>query len=99
MDADAEFRGVSGPAEPAFRSVLSGRQRRGVNWGVSARIPPVDLYETDEAFVLKAKLPGLTTDEIQIEAHGRTLTLRETGVRPIRQENKLLMPAAFSPVR
>jgi hypothetical protein len=23
----------------------------------------------------------------------------QTGVRPIRQENKLLMPAAFSPVR
>ncbi|MDQ3827812.1 MAG: Hsp20/alpha crystallin family protein [Candidatus Tectomicrobia bacterium] len=35
----------------------------------------VDLYDTDDAFVLKAELPGLGKDDIQIEVHDRTLTL------------------------
>ncbi|HZC00301.1 MAG TPA: Hsp20/alpha crystallin family protein, partial [Gammaproteobacteria bacterium] len=37
---------------------------------------PVDLYDTDDVFVLKAELPGLGKDDIQIEVHDRTLTLR-----------------------
>jgi HSP20 family protein len=46
------------------------------SWGVSTWMPPVDLYETPDAFVLKAELPGLPQDHIQIEVHDRTLTLR-----------------------
>ncbi len=41
------------------------------NWA-----PPVDIYETDEAFVLKAELPGFSKDDVQIELHGNRLTLR-----------------------
>ena len=92
------FAAFQGQLNQLFDQFFRGGNGEEVNWGVSAWIPPVDLYETDEAFVLKAELPGLTTAEIQIEAHDRTLTLRETSVRPIRQENKLLMPAVFSPV-
>jgi HSP20 family protein len=33
-------------------------------------------HETPGAFVPKAELPGLAKDAIQVEAHGRTLTLR-----------------------
>jgi HSP20 family protein len=44
--------------------------------GGSTWTPPVDLYETPDAFVLVADLPGLTKDEIHIEVHDRTLTLR-----------------------
>jgi HSP20 family molecular chaperone IbpA len=40
-------------------------------------------HETPDAFVLKADLPGLTTDAIQVEVHGRTLTQR--GERKPRQ--------------
>lgn len=39
-------------------------------------MPPVDLYETDDAFVFKAELPGLRKDDIHLEVHDRTLTLR-----------------------
>jgi HSP20 family protein len=46
------------------------------SWLASALAPPVDLYEADHAFMLKAELPGLTKDDIHIEVHERTLTLR-----------------------
>jgi HSP20 family protein len=46
------------------------------SWVAGAWAPPVDLYETDDAFMVKAELPGLTKDDIHIEVHDRTLTLR-----------------------
>jgi HSP20 family protein len=46
------------------------------SWVAGAWAPPVDLYETDDAFMVKAELPGLTKDDIHIEVHERTLTLR-----------------------
>jgi HSP20 family protein len=44
-------------------------------WGVSPWMPPVDLSETPDVFILTAELTGLTKDEIQIEVHDHTLTL------------------------
>ena len=38
--------------------------------------PPVDLYETADAFVLTAELPGLTRDHIEIHAEERRITIR-----------------------
>jgi HSP20 family protein len=58
--------------DPFFRSG-TGEE---APWGVSAWMPPVDLDETPEEFVLSADLPGLTKDEIHLEVHDRTLTLR-----------------------
>jgi len=38
--------------------------------------PSVDIYENEDAFVLKAELPGFTKDDVQIELHNNRLTLR-----------------------
>jgi HSP20 family protein len=43
---------------------------------MGAWAPPVDLYDTDDACVVKAELPGLSKDDIHIEVHDHTLTLR-----------------------
>jgi HSP20 family protein len=42
----------------------------------SAWTPPVDVFDTDDAIVLRAELPGLKTDEIDIEVDENVLTLR-----------------------
>jgi HSP20 family protein len=39
-------------------------------------IPPLDIYETGDAIVLKAELPGITKEDIQLEVKDNTLTLR-----------------------
>jgi HSP20 family protein len=38
--------------------------------------PPVDLYETASEFVLTAELPGLSRDQIDIQAEGSRLIIR-----------------------
>ena len=43
--------------------------------GVSA-IPAIDMYQTDDEVVVKATLPGLAADDVDITVTGETLTLR-----------------------
>jgi len=38
--------------------------------------PKVDIYETDNSYVLNAELPGLTKEEINIDVNDNTLTLK-----------------------
>ena len=55
-----------------FRGGNGGEQ----GWLAGAWTPPVDIYETDDALVLTAELPGVSTDEVSIEVHNHTLILR-----------------------
>jgi HSP20 family protein len=45
-------------------------------WMRGTWAPSVDIYETDDAYMLKAELPGFTKDDVQIELHNNRLTLR-----------------------
>jgi HSP20 family protein len=53
---------------------------RGTNdessWFSSTWAPPVDIYETDGALVLKAELPGFSKDDIHIELKENTLVIK-----------------------
>lgn len=37
---------------------------------------PLDLYENDDAFIVRAFVPGVTPDNLDITAQGTTLTIR-----------------------
>ena len=43
--------------------------------GPSGWAPPVDLYETDDRYVITAEVSGLTREEVQIQVHDGRLTL------------------------
>jgi HSP20 family protein len=45
-------------------------------WGQATWMPPVDIYETEDAFVLEAELPGMTKDDVDIEFVENRLILR-----------------------
>ena len=45
-------------------------------WLTGAWTPPVDIHETAEALILKAELPGFSTDDVHVELHNNRLTLR-----------------------
>ncbi|APW59674.1 Hsp20/alpha crystallin family protein [Paludisphaera borealis] len=42
----------------------------------SAATLPLDVTETENDFVIKASLPGVKPDDVQITVHGDTLTIR-----------------------
>ena len=44
-------------------------------WGQATWMPPVDIYETEDAYVLEAELPGFTTEDLDIELVENRLTL------------------------
>lgn len=39
-------------------------------------VPPMDVCETDNEFVIKASLPGLAPDQVQVSLQGDTVTIR-----------------------
>jgi len=57
---------------------------------------PVDVYETDDAFVVKAFMPGLTPDDLTINVEQQTVTIHGEpkaedfqGMRPLLQERQI----------
>jgi HSP20 family protein len=44
--------------------------------GLGSWTPAVDIHETADGFVITAELPGVSTDDISIDVHENTLTLR-----------------------
>jgi HSP20 family protein len=45
-------------------------------WSSGAWMPPVDIYESDDALVVKAELPGFSKEDIAVELKDNTLMLR-----------------------
>ena len=39
-------------------------------------VPAIDMYQTDEEIVVKASLPGVKADEVQINITGEVLTIK-----------------------
>ena len=54
--------------------------------GVRRWVPPMDLVETDEHFVLRADLPGLAEEDVKLEVEDRVLTL--SGERKAEHEER-----------
>jgi len=61
-----------------LRDLLALHEQLGQLVGTDAPgwTPPVDLYETANEFVLTAELPGLTRDQIDIQAEESRITIR-----------------------
>ena len=58
---------------------MGARNRRGIEFGGGETIswtPPVDIYETDDAYFLIAELPGIRREDIKIAVAGSELSIR-----------------------
>ena len=69
-----------------FEDTLSRTRGREEGLGTGMWAPAVDIYETNEAVVVKAELPGLAKEQVGIEIKDGLLTLR--GERKIEKDVK-----------
>src|SRR5574342_148035 len=79
-----------------FEQTLS---RSRVEEGVAASTwtPAVDIYETSETIVMKAELPGLGREDLDIQIRDNTLTLRgeRRFAKDVQEENYLRIERAY----
>ena len=60
-----------------FEQSVVRPQRGGAAAGVSgARVMPVDVYEKDSDYVVKAYVPGVKADEVEISAERETVSIK-----------------------
>ena len=64
-----------------FEPAAAGAQGAAPRW-----VPPMDLIEADDAFTLKADLPGVAESDVQVEVEGDVLTI--SGERRSEQREK-----------
>jgi HSP20 family protein len=69
------------------------------SWGHYTWAPPVDIYETDDALVFTADLPGVAKDKVSIEVQNNTLILRgeRTHDAAVKEEHYHRVERAYGP--
>jgi HSP20 family protein len=67
---------VWNPVRRVFNSLRGLGMAKGESWYAGRWNPAVDIYETDDAFVLKAELPGFSEEDVHIEVKQHALLLR-----------------------
>ena len=85
FDPGREVDSLQSEVNRVFDAFFGGSSGGG---GAPARrwVPAMDLVETDESLILRADLPGLTRDDVNIEVKDGTLTL--SGERKAEHEEK-----------
>jgi HSP20 family protein len=76
MDPEGESQSFQDEMNRLFNQFFQGGTGEEAGWGGRTWTPPVDIYETDEALILKAELPGVSKNDVSIEIHQNTLVLR-----------------------
>jgi HSP20 family protein len=81
-----EFSTLQNEMNRLFNTVFDAPTPGNGNTTLRRWMPPMDLVETDEHFVLRADLPGLGEDDVKIEFEDGTLTI--SGERRAEHESK-----------
>ena len=76
----------------AFDNMLNEAFARGTeSQGTGAWLLPMDAYITEEAIVIRADIPGITPDELNITLEGDTLAIRGEIQRDAVEDRKYVL--------
>lgn len=80
------------PLRTAIQQLMGDWPYVQVDGGLTELAPPIDVRETDDAYVVEVDLPGIDPKNIELLIEGRTLTIRGqiTDEREEKQGNYLL---------
>ena len=72
-----------------FNEAFSGSKAFEDDVSMSAWRPAVDIYDTDNALVIKAELPGIEKDDVSVDVKGNVLTIKgeRSFDKEIKEEN------------
>ena len=67
------------PCDP-LRDLRAWQERleRLASQHATAWAPPIDVYETDDRYVITAEVPGITREQVDLSLHDNRLTIRGT---------------------
>ena len=82
--------------EAAGRNPMAGLEGR---TRAQLWLPPVDIYETESAFVLEADLPGVHQENVDIQFDKNTLTISGTRAATLPAKEKTAQLRVFSAER
>lgn len=77
---------LQGDVNRLFDAFFQGRGNRGQSDGLQRWIPPMDLTERGDEYLLRADLPGLSSEDVEIEVKDDVLTI--SGERRSEHEDK-----------
>ncbi len=82
-----------------FEQTLSRSSRSDEAAAATTWTPPVDIYETPETIVIKAELPGVTREDVDIQIQDSTLVLRgeRRFAKDVKEESYLRIERAYGP--
>ncbi|MCL4396034.1 MAG: Hsp20/alpha crystallin family protein [Chloroflexi bacterium] len=65
--------------------------------GTSGAYLPLDVYTTKDAVVIRAAVPGLSPDEVEVTVEGGTVTIRGENMPPKDEATYLLQEQRYGP--
>jgi len=73
--------------------------RRGMGWGQGERVAPlpVDVYSTANELVVKASVPGVSPDNVEITIEGDTLTIKGETKAPLENVDYHIQERRYGP--
>lgn len=80
-DPFKDLQAIQEKIDRIFEESLRGKDIASGLW-----TPAVDIYETDDAIILEAELPGMNEKDIEVRVEDNVLTIK--GERKIEQERK-----------
>ena len=74
-----------------------GRWGRSRRFGERVHRLPVDVYSTDEEFVIQASVPGLDPEDVEITIEGEMLTIKGERRAPLENVDYIIQERRFGP--
>jgi HSP20 family protein len=73
--------------------------RRGMGWRQAERVAalPVDVYSTGSELVIKASVPGVNPEEVEITVEGDTLTIKGETKSPLENVDYHIQERRYGP--